>query len=398
MKCRHCQTEWNMPPGRSLSSQNCPFCGKPLAEPVPRKLDTMEAVLSAILDTHGREALQDSRLVLGCFRDLAPKRKRDLRILRYFTECQGPKTLFEALNGADTDQRICLERVARMMIDDLVVDQTASYTVCQVYWKVLSGQTLEVGSQQSQSAPSTPVPDHGPDPEGTILVPDPQAHGQPDLDQVQLLSDLQDLLRVAASGTTTGQVGSSGIVPGAVTTLADYQIDGETLVKYKGIDKKIQLPAQIKIVGEGAFDGCKTVEEIVIPPGVHTIGSYAFEGCKKLKIIHIPTSVTEIDMGAFSGCEALEEISIPGTVKRIWGMTFSGCTALKKATLLPGVEAISSIAFSGCSSLAEIALPDSLTTIADNAFNKCNRIHVVPSGAWKDPKEQRFQSVSHLYY
>ena len=57
------------------------------------------------------------------------------------------------------------------------------------------------------------------------------------------------------------------------------------------------IPAGIKEIGYGAFDGCSRLENIVIPDGVERIGDYAFRYCDAYIII--PSSVKEIGPSAF---------------------------------------------------------------------------------------------------
>ena len=57
------------------------------------------------------------------------------------------------------------------------------------------------------------------------------------------------------------------------------------------------IPAGIKEIGYGAFDGCAQLQNIVIPDGVERIGDYAFRYCDAY--ITIPSSVKEIGSSSF---------------------------------------------------------------------------------------------------
>ena len=57
------------------------------------------------------------------------------------------------------------------------------------------------------------------------------------------------------------------------------------------------IPAGIREIGYGAFDGCSQLQNIVIPEGVERIGDYAFRRCDTY--ITIPASVKEIGSSAF---------------------------------------------------------------------------------------------------
>lgn len=432
MKCPHCHCEWNMPQGMSLSGKNCPFCGKPLVEPVVQKSDAMEDVLAAILAEHGRDSLKNGKLVLSLYKDMAPKRKRDQKLLAYFVEADGPSVLFSAMSVSAADQPTYLQRVAYKMINDLIIAESPSYSVCQLYWKVLSGNTVELAPQKSGASTAEVTPMPKPADDVTPITPTPQPAGGTDSDSgwdygaaVAALNDVLSGIRDAADSGSQNQGGNSGSTStppaGAVCHDSDYEISGDTLVKYQGSDSRIRVPDRVKTVGQSAFEGnhrlthvylpdsvtaigdnafanCTALEEVRIPGSVQTIGAFAFESCQKLPRITLPAGLKDLDMGAFVDCTALEEITVPGGVERIGGMTFSGCAAMKRATLKPGVKTISSTAFSGCTSLEQIALPDSMETVAGNAFAKCNQVKVVPSGTWANPKERRFASTPRLVY
>ena len=64
--------------------------------------------------------------------------------------------------------------------------------------------------------------------------------------------------------------------------------------------QSINLPAA-KRIGNLAFDGCSSLEELVIELGTEEIGDYCFRNCQNLKKLHIPETVTVVGQGAFSG-------------------------------------------------------------------------------------------------
>ncbi|MDR0633081.1 MAG: leucine-rich repeat protein, partial [Holosporales bacterium] len=73
----------------------------------------------------------------------------------------------------------------------------------------------------------------------------------------------------------------------------------------------------VKKIGENAFAGCKSLEEVVIPESVTSIGTNAFTGCRALMELTIPESVTSIGTDAFVDCWSLLELTIPKSVTSI---------------------------------------------------------------------------------
>ena len=61
------------------------------------------------------------------------------------------------------------------------------------------------------------------------------------------------------------------------------------------------IPANVEIIGDEAFYGDNSLDEVVLPEGITTIGKNAF-GYSSLKQINLPSSLTSIDKNAFIGC------------------------------------------------------------------------------------------------
>lgn len=166
---------------------------------------------------------------------------------------------------------------------------------------------------------------------------------------------------------------------------SDFAIKNDTLVIYMGNDKEIKIPNDVKIIGKGAFKGCRTVTSVTIPDGVVEIGSNAFCECKNLIDVKIPESVTKIGSSAFKECEELTNIVIPDSVKTISRSAFRDCYKLRSAVLPKGLQSISESLFKNCRELVDINLPDSVTEIGDSAFEYCSYLKniVFPNGLTK---------------
>ena len=63
---------------------------------------------------------------------------------------------------------------------------------------------------------------------------------------------------------------------------------------------RLILPAELKMIAEGAFEGDMSFGEVVLQDGVETIGSRAFADCGRLVKIHVPDSVMQIAADAFA--------------------------------------------------------------------------------------------------
>ena len=91
-------------------------------------------------------------------------------------------------------------------------------------------------------------------------------------------------------------------------------------------------------------------------------------------------SVIAIGESAFSGISSLENLSIAEGIKRIEANAFKNCRDLGSTSLsLPSsLEKIGASAFQGCTGLKIVTLPANISTIGDKAFKDCtNLVEVV---------------------
>ena len=166
----------------------------------------------------------------------------------------------------------------------------------------------------------------------------------------------------------------------------------------------INISNSVTTIGEWAFEECKSLTNINIPNSVTTIGKGAFYICESLTNINIPNSVTTIGEGVFCGCDFLTSITIPSSVVTIIGNPFcywhgnlyneskafiyeDHVLFNKNKTILiayrakgtnytipNSVTTIGESAFKGCESLTNINIPNSVTTIGEYAFCCCDSL------------------------
>ena len=154
------------------------------------------------------------------------------------------------------------------------------------------------------------------------------------------------------------------------------EIKNNVLIKVKKseITEKFIIPNDVKIIGEGAFQGLKKLRSIVIPSNVRVIEEGAFESCKNLEKVSLSDGLEDIEAHAFTSCKSLKEIIIPNTVKSISLGSFSDCESLKKVVMPSNIKHIDSNAFCGCLSLEKIVLPEGIKYIDPYAFSYCKSL------------------------
>ena len=126
-----------------------------------------------------------------------------------------------------------------------------------------------------------------------------------------------------------------------------------------------------KSIGEGAFENCVALNEMVFPATVNSIGSHAFYGCASLVSVNIPNGVTQIKPYTFYNCSSLTSMILPQTVSSIGEYAFYGCADMASINIPNGVETIPDYAFYGCGSLETIDIADTVINIGNYSFYGC---------------------------
>ena len=106
------------------------------------------------------------------------------------------------------------------------------------------------------------------------------------------------------------------------------------------------------------------------------IPTYAFYGCRYIEEINIENA-TSIGDCAFQGCSSLQNIALSPMLTSIGNEVFGSCISLANINLPNGLTNIGESAFYDCSSLRTLTLPSSLSHIGDNAFLSCFKLYEI---------------------
>lgn len=134
----------------------------------------------------------------------------------------------------------------------------------------------------------------------------------------------------------------------AATSASDFQMDGSTLVRYRGTSEMVSIPRTVTYIEKGAFEDNTSIKTVVIPGTVTDIGAYAFWGCGGLETVRLGNGMTQISDYAFANCKGLKKVEIPSTVRSIGIQAFADCVNLTDITIPPEVNDIHETAFDGC--------------------------------------------------
>lgn len=153
-----------------------------------------------------------------------------------------------------------------------------------------------------------------------------------------------------------------------------FLIIDSRLIRYKGKQEHVTIPAGVTTICERAFYNCHTVQTITISASVTTIEDEAFVNCGNLTIIDIPKNVTSLGAKAFKDCVNLTTATISTGITAINDETFYKCINLTTVDLAPSITSIGAHAFYNCTNLIDITIPTKIQTIANAAFKNCKNL------------------------
>lgn len=140
------------------------------------------------------------------------------------------------------------------------------------------------------------------------------------------------------------------------------------LIRYRGNDEHVCVPAGVTNIGRGAFADNTTLRSVILPDSVRRIESAAFKNCYRLSSVGLGSNMEVVGVSSFENCISLRKIVFPDTAMCIGPSAFEKCTLLTDVDLGKGMEEIAEGAFKKCKSLKEITLPESLQKFDLQAF------------------------------
>ena len=173
--------------------------------------------------------------------------------------------------------------------------------------------------------------------------------------------------KVKKNGATIEHV----YIGAGVQNIGDYAFYGLADIKTVHFEENSKL----EIVGEYAFEGCTSLNNITLPNSVTSINDFAFQSCKSLEgELIIPQNVTTIGLDAYCGCSGLTSVTIPESVTIIGIAAFHGCKNIKNLSIYANISLIPTSCFKYCYGIENVVIPEGVTSIGDYAFGYCNRL------------------------
>ena len=162
----------------------------------------------------------------------------------------------------------------------------------------------------------------------------------------------------------------------------------------------VTIPYNVKTIGQGAFYNCTNLEHVAISDGTHAIEGHAFACCSSLKNLELGKGIRSIahttegqyqngqyyifnKYTPFDGCTDIEAIAVGQYVcqEEAHRIFPSAYTNIMSVTICEGVTNIVDSAFKGWQNLTYLSLPNSLTRIGEYAFSDCKSLVGIDSAS-----------------
>lgn len=182
---------------------------------------------------------------------------------------------------------------------------------------------------------------------------------------------------VSAEGVLTEVNGISEtnnvvIIPNQVNNIEVKEIKKELFLNNIYIEKLV-IPKTVTTLGYRMCYGCTNLKEVNLPDNISVIPDYAFEKCTLLEKINIPQSLVQIRNDAFAE-SGIKEFIAPDSFKEIWGYAFKDCKNLEKVDLNK-TTSIGDMSFENCTKLSSIVLPNTLVELGTHVFSGCTLLN-----------------------
>lgn len=106
----------------------------------------------------------------------------------------------------------------------------------------------------------------------------------------------------------------------------DFLVTGGVLAAYRGNTADVTVPEGVRVIAGEVFRDHTEIEKVSLPDSLLVVGEGAFEGCGSLSQIVFGENVEEIKDRAFLG-NVMSEISIPASVKKAGLQAFGNAIA-----------------------------------------------------------------------
>ena len=166
----------------------------------------------------------------------------------------------------------------------------------------------------------------------------------------------------------------------------DFEIYNDELLLYRGKEKTVKVPQGIKTIAAGAFWNNVFIEEVILPESLVQLGGDCFYCCYNLKKVNIPANVSIMGNNPFAGCPKLEISNFSPHFKLVDGALYSAdgnsliyytiSNTVNQFNVPQGVICIGKHSFFMCDNLKKIVIPSSVERMENNPFSGCIKLTI----------------------
>lgn len=143
----------------------------------------------------------------------------------------------------------------------------------------------------------------------------------------------------------------------STSTESDFLITGGVLAAYRGNTAEVTVPEGVRVIAGEVFQDHTEIEKVSLPDSLTVVGEGAFEGCSSLSQVVFGKNVEEIKDRAFLG-NVMSKVSVPPSVSKIGLQAFGNALIAYEGgeaeyTYEPSATRLSNGAFRGLSNAEE---------------------------------------------
>lgn len=381
MRCENCGGTWTPSKDTTKYLDYCPFCGFRVLNPErAQSYSSLNSFLQYLVLVYGKELYKDYHKLNNLICDLAPCDKRLKRVYsRAILDDKLSLQIYELSDEVPNDFGNQISQMVARYSDNNFYSREFGEKVLREF--IMIDGIIPTGLYLSKSIELYEIYDRS-------------CFNGMGYDCDEISNDIFEHIGYASQyffvRWDDDDLAKECIVKEGTLVIGDFAFANSKL-------SSIVLPDSIRIIGRGAFSGCKNLKSIVIPPSVTSInegvfmycenltcvsisssviniGDYAFKDCKKLKNNLIPSSIMQIGEGAFHDCSNLKSVMVPPLVASIGDDTFEGCVNLTSISISSSVMQIDKGAFASCYNLENVLIPFSVKKIGSWAFYDCESL------------------------
>lgn len=137
--------------------------------------------------------------------------------------------------------------------------------------------------------------------------------------------------------------------------------------------RSVSLPPSIDYLPEYTFMDCGKLVDIDTQGIISEVGAFCFDNCASLGYFDFST-LDRIGERAFSGCKSLQEVILKSDLSVVPEGSFEHCESLRTVVTGPRVLKMEDFCFAGCTLLRQLEIGISVETIGSDAFANCNSL------------------------